>query len=442
MSRIPSWRQALASLPRPALVLAVAALAALPPAVYFLAESRGEPVQQVAVALPGEALAATTNKVTHLWENVKVRTGDTLARILTSRGHTPATVHQIVSSGPAGEALTAIKVGTTLKVATDHDGQLSEISYQPDPYRVVNVRRNSDGVYESEIVEKPAVTVQRFAEGTIEDSLFGAGKRAGVSDTVILEIADVFGYDIDFALEVQQGDSFRVLFEEVLVEGEKVRDGDVLAAEFVNEGRTYRAVRYKTSDGRVGYYTPEGMAMRKAFLRTPVDFARISSGFTTRRLHPVLHTVRAHKGVDYAAARGTPVKAAGDGRIEYAGNKGGYGRTIIIQHGGSKSTLYAHLNGFAKNIRSGARVSQGQVIGYVGSTGLASGPHLHYEFRVNGVHVNPLKVKTAEATPIAASEKQAFLAESTRLVAMLDNFSGRTAVAQAAPARNSQAKAN
>lgn len=441
MSLLRSWREAAAGVSRPVRLLALAALVAVP-ATAWLAAGRSEPVHQVAVALPAQAIAATRHRVTHFWEDVKVRTGDTLARILTSRGHAPATVHQIVSSGPAGEALAAIKVGTTLKVATDNDGTLSEISYAPDPYRVVNVRRNEAGEYVSEIVEKPTVTVQRFAEGTIDDSLFGSGKRAGVSDTVILEMADVFGYDIDFALEVQQGDSFRVLYEEVLVDGQKVKDGDVLAAEFVNEGRTYRAVRYKTADGRTGYYTPEGMAMRKAFLRTPVDFARISSGFTTRRLHPVLHTVRAHKGVDYAAARGTPVKATGDGRIEYAGNKGGYGRVVIIQHGSGKSTLYGHLNGFAKNIRSGTRVSQGQVIGYVGSTGLASGPHLHYEFRVNGVHVNPLKVKTAEATPIAAAEKQAFLAESARLVAMLDNFSGRTAVAQATPARNGTRAAN
>ncbi|MFZ5756263.1 MAG: M23 family metallopeptidase [Pseudomonadota bacterium] len=376
-------------------------------------------------------LASTQQKISRLWETVSVRTGDTLARILTSRGHTSATVHQIVQSGPAGKELTSIRAGTTIKLATDPSGQVSEISYAPDPYRVVTVRRNeSSGTFESEIIEKPTVSVTRFAEGVIDESLFAAGKRAGISDTVILEMADVFGYDIDFALEVQQGDSFRVVYEEVLVDGVRVRDGEVLAAEFINEGTTYRAVRYTTANGRTGYYTPEGFAMRKAFLRTPVDFARISSRFSRARFHPVLHTMRAHKGVDYAAARGTPIKATADGRVEYAGNKGGYGRVIILQHGNKQSTLYAHMDRFAKNVHSGARVVQGQVIGYVGASGLASGPHLHYEFRVNGMHVDPLRVKTAPADPIAASEKPAFLAEAGRLVAMMDSYSGRTAVAQ------------
>lgn len=435
-------RGGLAAFPRRHIAVALGLLIAS--AGVFVATTQEPQGNEIAVALPAQqgTLAATKQKVTHLWENVRVRTGDTLARILTSRGHASTTVHEIISSGPAAEALSEIKAGSTLKVATDGDGQLSELSYAPDPFRVVNVRRNDEGGYESEVIEKPAVTVTRFADGVIEDSLFGTGKRVGVSDTVILEMADAFGYDIDFALEVQQGDSFRVVYEEVLVDGEKVSDGDVLAAEFVNNGKTYRAVRFKTSDGRTGFYTPEGLAMRKAFLRTPIDFARISSRFTTRRFHPVLHTFRAHKGVDYAAARGTPIKATADGRVEYAGNKGGYGRVVILQHAGRQSTLYGHMNGFAKNIRTGARVSQGQVIGYVGASGLASGPHLHYEFRVNGMHVDPLKVKTIQASPIAASEKAAFLAEANRLVAMLDNFAGRTAVAQATPSRNQRSSAD
>lgn len=379
------------------------------------------------------ALAETRQEVKHLWETVRVRTGDTLARILTSRGHTSATVHNIIQSGPAAQALTSIRAGATLQVATDANGQLSDISYAPDPYRIVSVHRNESGAFESSVVEKPVVTVTRYAEGTVEDSLFAAGKQAGVSDTVTLEMADVFGYDIDFALEVQPGDTFRVMYEEELVDGEKVKDGAVLAAEFVNQGKTYRAVRYTGANGRSGYYTPEGLAMHKKFLRTPVDFARISSRFSSARFHPVLHAMRAHKGVDYAAARGTPIKATGDGRVAYAGNKGGYGRVVILQHGNSQETLYAHMERFANNIRVGARVSQGQVIGYVGASGLATGPHLHYEFHVNGAYVDPLKVKTAQADPIAAAEKPAFLDEAGRLFAALDSYSGRTAVAQSAP---------
>lgn len=422
---LKSWRDALRAAPYAPAALALAG--AITAATWLLTTAT-----PAVIAEPETPVAATGPAAPQtLWEAIKVRGGDTLARILTSRGHAPLTVHNIVESGPAARELASIKAGATLNVATDTQGELREITYAPDPYRVVNVRRNENGAFESTVVEKPTVTVTRFAEGVVEESLFGAGKQAGVSDTVILEMADAFGYDIDFALEVQQGDTFRVMYEEILVDGVRVRDGLVLAAEFVNRGTTYRAVHYKTADGRSGYYTPEGMAMRRAFLRTPVDFARISSRFSRARMHPVLHTMRAHKGVDYAAARGTPVKATADGSIQYAGNKGGYGRVVILRHGNQQTTLYAHLDRFAQNVRSGGRVKQGQVIGYVGASGLASGPHLHYEFQVNGRHVDPLKVKTSQAAPIAAAEKQAFLAEAGRLVAMLDGYSGRTAVAQA-----------
>lgn len=406
------------------------------PASLFLAGLIAPPVEGPVASAPAPA------KPERFWEGIQIKAGDTLARILTSRGHAPATVQEIVTSGPGGKELGNLKAGTTLDVSTDRAGALAEISYSPDPYRVVSIRKNAAGGFESEVLEKPTVSVTRFAEGTIEDSLFASGKRSGVSDTVILELADAFSYDIDFALEVQEGDSFRVLYEEILVDGKKVRDGEVLAAEFVNQGKAYQAIRYQPATGRAGFYTPEGMAMRKAFLRTPVDFARISSGFSKRRLHPVLHTVRAHKGVDYAAARGTPVRATANGRIEYAGNKGGYGRVIIIRHQGNQSTLYGHLNGFAKSIHTGARVDQGQIIGYVGSTGLASGPHLHYEFRVGGVHVDPLKVKTTQAEPIAASERAAFFAESSRLLAMMDNYSGKNAIAQTASAARNAPRSN
>jgi murein DD-endopeptidase MepM/ murein hydrolase activator NlpD len=418
---------------RPSLIIALvmAGSLAYPASSYLASLHVAQASNGSDTGAPGAVVAAQPKR---LWEGIKVKAGDTLARLLTSRGHTPAMVHEIVASGPGGAALGNLKAGTTIDVGTDAKGEIKEISYAPDPYRVVTVTLADDGQFQSEIVERPSFSVTRFSEGVVNDSLFASGKKAGVSDTVILEMADAFSYDIDFALEVQQGDTFRVLYEEVLVDGKKVRDGDVLAAEFVNQGKTYRAVRYQPATGRAGYYTPEGLAMRKAFLRTPVDFARISSRYTTRRYHPVLHTVRAHKGVDYAAARGTPVRATGNGRIEYAGNKGGYGRVLIIRHQGNQSTLYAHLNGFAKNIRNGAHVDQGQIIGYVGSTGLASGPHLHYEFRVNGNHVDPLKVKTTQAEPIASSERTAFLAEASRLLAMMETYSGKTAIAQASPA--------
>ena len=204
----------------------------------------------------------------------------------------------------------------------------------------------------------------------------------------------------------------------------------MLAAEFVNRGRQIRAVRYQREDGFAQYFSPEGMSMRKAFLRTPVKFARISSRFSLSRRHPVLHKFRAHKGVDYAAARGTPVRASGNGRVIFSGRKGGYGKTLVLQHGSAYTTLYAHLNGFAKGVRKGRRVEQGQIIGYVGSTGLATGPHLHYEFRVRGVHRDPLKVKLPKAAPIPDEYREDFLAQTAPMLAELNGLSDIT-VAQA-----------
>lgn len=371
-----------------------------------------------------------------LRDTVTVKTGDTLARILSSRGHDAATVSRLVAAAPSQNSLSSIRAGKAIEIATDSHGVLQEISYAQDPLRTLTIRRNETGDFAGEIIEKQAIAITRYAEGVIDDSLFASGKRAGVSDGVILKMADVFGYDIDFALEVRSGDTFRVLYEEVLVDGQKIRDGDVLSAEFVNQGKAYQAVHYTSADGRSSYYTPDGMALRKAFLRSPVDFARISSRFNPNRKHPLLHTIRAHKGVDYAAPRGTPVRATANGRVESAGNKGGYGKTVVLKHANRYSTLYAHLDRIAANVRNGMRVTQGQIIGYIGSTGLSSGPHLHYEFRVGGVHVDPLKAKPAPAEPIAATDKQAFLAEAGRRLAMMDNLGGRTAVAQITSTEN------
>lgn len=215
-----------------------------------------EPAIQAAPALAGQLSPdrADSPAPTHFWEDIKVRSGDTLARILTSRGHKPALVHDVVASGEAGQALGSLKAGSTIKLRTDMAGELSEISYEPDAYRVVSIQRSEEGSFHGELIEKPTITTSRFAEGKISSSLFAAGKQAGVSNGVIIEMADAFSYDIDFALEVQAGDSFRVLYEEILVDGEKVRDGKLLAAEFINKGKTYRAIRFVGANGRAGYY--------------------------------------------------------------------------------------------------------------------------------------------------------------------------------------------
>jgi murein DD-endopeptidase MepM/ murein hydrolase activator NlpD len=234
-----------------------------------------------------------------------------------------------------------------------------------------------------------------------------------------MELAQIFGWDIDFALDIRKGDQFRVLYEEKYLDGEKIGEGNILAAEFTNNGDTFAAVRYTDSNGDTNYYTPDGRSMRKAFLRSPVDFRRISSGFKRERYHPVLGVKRPHRGTDYAAKTGTPIKASGDGKVIWRGTKGGYGKTIIIQHGGNITTLYAHMSKYNSKVTSGSRVKQGQTIGYVGMTGTATGPHLHYEFRLNGVHKNPVTVKLPDAQPIANKELAKFKADTSQLIAEL-----------------------
>ncbi|HKJ77578.1 MAG TPA: peptidoglycan DD-metalloendopeptidase family protein, partial [Gammaproteobacteria bacterium] len=258
------------------------------------------------------------------------------------------------------------------------------------------------------------------ATGTIETSLFEAGREAGLSDRTIMELAYIFGWDVDFALDIRAGDRFTILYEEQFLDGEKLRNGPILAAEFINRGRVVRAVRFTDPSGHTDYYSPEGRSMRKAFLRSPVDFRRISSRFQRERFHPVLGKKRPHRGVDYAANVGTPIKASGDGKIVFRGWKGGYGRAVILRHGGRYTTLYGHMSRFRGGLRTGSRVKQGQVIGYVGASGLATGPHLHYEFRVNGVHRDPLKVELPKAEPIRKAYRDDFRQASKPLLAQLE----------------------
>ena len=239
-----------------------------------------------------------------------------------------------------------------------------------------------------------------------------------MSGAATLELAKAFGYDIDFAQDLRVGDEFHVIYEEIWRDGERLRSGDILAATFVNQGRRYQVFRYVFADGRSDYYDAEGRPMKKGFLRMPIDFARISSRFSTARKHPVLGTTRAHRGVDYAARTGTPIMAAGDGKVLFSGWKNGYGRTVILQHNNKITTLYAHMSKFA-GLRTGARVRQGDVIGYVGASGLASGPHLHYEFRIAGVHRDPLKVTRPKPEPLPASELARFELQREPLLAQL-----------------------
>jgi murein DD-endopeptidase MepM/ murein hydrolase activator NlpD len=283
----------------------------------------------------------------------------------------------------------------------------------------LHVRRAEDG-FDSQVVSNPLEVEVRSGTGVVRSSLFRAAAEAGISDATALAIAKIFEWDIDFILDIQPEDRFTVVYEQLSQDGEFLKDGDVLAIEFVNQGRSYRAVRFVGPDGVAGYYTPDGSSLRKAFIRAPVEFTRVSSRFNPARRHPVLNRIRAHKGVDYAAPIGTPVRAAGDGRVRFVGRKGGYGNVIEIEHMNRVSTLYGHLSRFARGVSRGDRVRQGEVIGFVGMTGLASGPHLHYEYRVNGVHKDPQRVPLPKAEPIPSGMLTAFRATTASSLSRLD----------------------
>ena len=355
------------------------------------------------------------------WHTVTVESGDSLAKIFSRLDISPQQLHQVLTSDSAAHNLKKIYPGQTIRLLTSTEAGLLQLDYQIDKLNALTVRRQGD---DFDIVTSHRIPERRVvnATGTIDSSLFLAAQNSGLSNNMTMELANIFGWDIDFALDIRSGDQFAVLYEELYLDGEKIGDGNILAAAFVNQGNTFQAVRYTDQSGRTDYYSLDGKSMRKAFLRTPVEFSRISSGFSLGRKHPILNRIRAHKGVDYAAATGTPVKATGDGKIIYRGKKGGYGNAIIIQHGTKYSTLYGHLSKFRGGLSTGSRVKQGQIIGYVGSTGLATGPHLHYELRVDGVHRDPLRVKLPGADPLPEKYREDFEEKSVILITQLDTI--------------------
>ncbi|MBS0288138.1 MAG: peptidoglycan DD-metalloendopeptidase family protein [Proteobacteria bacterium] len=369
---------------------------------------------------PIEEAQATPMDSDEQWKTFTIKSGDNLAYYFQEAGLDSKAVQEVLSLGKDAQHLKRIYPDQTLRLLANDDGQLQALQFDIDPLTTLIVQRQDDGYLKSHIEDKPLEKRIAFGGAQIFDSFFVAGKQAKLDDALIMELAQVFAYDIDFANDIQPSDSFKVLFEEYFVNGVKVGNGPIMAAEFVNNGKPYRAVRYTDASGVSSYYSPNGQSLKKAFIRTPVQYTRISSHFNLHRKHPVLHKIRAHKGVDYAAPTGTPVKAAGSGKVVFVGKKGGYGNAIILQHGTKYTTLYGHLSRFAK-IKNGTAVKQGQVIGYVGSTGLASGPHLHFEFRVNGVHHDPLKVALPQDEGISSKAKKQFLAYSNNLLRMMES---------------------
>ena len=320
-----------------------------------------------------------------LWQNVEVQSGDNLSAIFNTVGLTDQDLFRVLNSSEEAKILNRVYPGYQLDFLIPIEGQLERLRVLKTPLEGYLFTRNGNDYRVAEIL-KEAQIHQAFKVGEISDSLFMAGQREQIPAVHIMEMANIFGGVIDFILDPRIGDQFSILYNEQFLEGQFIGNGQILATRFINQGRVFTAVRYINEEGEVGYFNPEGESMRKAFLRNPLDVFRISSNYNPRRRHPILNTIRAHRGTDYAAPRGTPIRATGDGRVTRASLYGSFGNLVIIQHSGGFETKYAHLSRFANGINPGDRVRQGEVIGYVGATGGATGPHLHYEFLVNGVH--------------------------------------------------------
>ncbi len=353
------------------------------------------------------------------WFTVDVKNGDTLGAIFSRIGVSADQLQKIVSLNSDTASLKRLHPGESFKFKVDAKGQLQELTYDTDAVHILQVENNGD-TFRSTVIERPIEHRLARASAVIKSSLFEAAQSAGVADNITLKLTKIFGWDIDFALGIREGDSFSIVFDEDYVDGKKIRDGEILAAEFKNRGKTYRALRYTDPNGQVAYYAPDGGNLRKALLRTPVEFSRISSGFSLARLHPILNRIRAHKGVDYAAPIGTPVKATSDAVVAFVGTKNGYGNVVELTHNKHISTLYGHLSRFAKGLRRGMRVTQGQTIAYVGMTGLATGPHLHYEVHVDGQYRDPLAIKTIIAEPVIDKYRPDFLAKTQPMLSQLN----------------------
>ncbi len=368
----------------------------------------------IATAYPATTAPATP------FEFVAVTIGrnDTLDRIFRELQLNVADLAALRNLPDVRRSLDIIRPGDVIQM-THLGGELKSLTRRINETATLSVTRAEQG-FSASVVENPLETAEQRLTGTVHSSLYLAVNQAGGTDRLAVSLADVFKYDIDFVNTVQPGDRFIVTHEQQWQDGGFVRDGDILAAEFVNAGRIYRAVRYVTPGGRADYYTPDGRPVRKAFLRYPVDYGRISSGYSLARRHPILNRVRAHRGIDFAAPAGTPIKAAGAGRVIFRGAKGGYGNVVELAHSNGITTLYAHISRFARQVGVGDRVAQGEVIGYVGMTGLATAPHVHYEYRVNGVHKNPARVTVPKADPIPANLMEDFRAKTGPLLARLD----------------------
>jgi len=370
-----------------------------------------------ALTLP--ALRLPEYSASAYWREERVQPGDTIGSLLARAGVDDAAALTWLLTDASARPLYQLKPGRPLQVATDADGRLAALRFLAADGNVLAITRERDAL-RATLAAPRSVTRVEVRAGTIDSSLFGAADAAGLPDAVTLALAEIFGGDIDFYHDLRRGDRFAVVYEMRHVDGEPVALGRVLGAEFVNRGQTYRALLWRAPDGREAYYDDTGRSSRKAFLRSPMEFSRITSGFSLARFHAILNTRRAHKGTDFAAPLGTPVRATADGEVILAGTQNGYGNVVVLRHDATHTTLYAHLSRFAAALRRGARVRQGDTIAYVGQTGWATGPHLHYEFRVADVARYPMSVALPNTPPIDPPQRADFVAATSPLLQEMD----------------------
>lgn len=357
------------------------------------------------------------------WREERIRSGDNLQSLLARMGVAGEEVQSVLAERSQISKLGKLMPGRTVLARVTVTGRLLLFRYMADDAKLISIER-AEGRFvigEQSIQLEPTLVMR---SGIITHSLFGATDDANVPDTIASEMAEVFSGEIDFHRDLRKGDRFSVVYEAYLHEGRLIKTGRLMAAEFINDGRTVQALNFIDPSGNSGYYAPDGRSLKRAFLKSPLPFTRITSGFSNSRYHPVLNEWRAHRGIDYGAATGTPVRAVSDASVKFVGKQRGYGNLVILDHASPYSTAYGHLSRFGAGLRQGARVRQGQVIGYVGMTGLASGPHLHYEFRINNVQKNPLAMKLPSATPLDNRHKPKFLAESAPLMQRLNLVRG------------------
>lgn len=349
------------------------------------------------------------------WTQYTVRNGDTLAKIFKRAGFSARDTYNVTQAGELAKTLVTLVPGDKLQLRAAADGAFAGLKYVVSAKDTLVITADDEAQMQAELQTKEVETRVNFAQGDIDSSFWKAAVNAGLSNNQIMNLAGIFGWDIDFAMEIRQGDSFSIVFEEHFIDGEFVGYGDIVAAEFTNQGETFTAIQH--TDGN--YYTPEGRSMRKSFLRAPINFKYVSSNFTKKRFHPVQKRWKSHNGTDYVAATGTPVMAAGDGRVIKASYNRFNGNYVFIQHGEKYVTKYLHFK--SKAVKTGDTVKQGQVVGYLGSTGMVTGAHLHYEFLVDGVHRNPRTVELPKANPIDRDQREAFMALAEDRLAMLTN---------------------